>query len=73
MIYTVTKKQYIKYPHYYDVIDDKVKQVYARCPNCNSYISIYKGELDENGLTKLSKTCTCHFAGRLQLEQWETQ
>jgi hypothetical protein len=73
MIYALTKSQYIRYPHFCDLLDDKVRIAYARCPKCRSYIGVYKGEVDEEGLLKLSHRCACGFRGRLQLDEWETQ
>ena len=71
MIYTLQKRDWIKYPHYCDILNEKVKIAYARCPKCKRFISIYKNEIDDDGLIKTYKKCDCKFIGRLKLNEYE--
>jgi len=47
----------------------KWRIAYAKCPQCGSFISIYKDDLYENGNTGDAKKCTCGFNRRLDLSK----
>lgn len=55
---------------YAEVIENRLRIAFVRCPKCREHISVYKDELeDQEGHTKLKK-CRCGFQKTLLLKKW---
>lgn len=53
-------------------LEGRWKLAYVRCPKCREYISVYKDEIDSDGITK-PKRCLCGFKKCLKLKKWRTR
>jgi hypothetical protein len=69
---TITENNYIKCRGgTVEMIKDKIRIAFARCPKCHGWISLYKEDLDSEGKTRHPKRCSCGFIDMLYLEYYD--
>lgn len=71
-MYLATQRKYIKSTlGTTEIIDGRVKIGFVRCPKCNTWLGLYKDEINTHGVTRKIKECKCGFNDKITLEDWD--